>query len=429
MRPRRVALSQARALFTLSMKAILLLPLFVIGLHSEPVPVKTVAGKGIMRGSEPYFVRGAGGAEKLDELAKRGGNSVRTWSTDGLAVILNDAQKNGLTVCAGVWLESECSWFSYSNPEHCARQLERVQKVVREFRGHSALLFWGLGNEAEGDGKNAAFWKQIDVLAQLVHKEDPSHPAFTAVAGLSREKAEGLNIHAPHLNFVGINTYGALPGLRKHLTDVKWTRPWVVTEFGPQGFWERPKTRWGAPLEQTSTEKAAMMQEAYQKAIAPGGDCWGGYAFLWGHKQEATSTWFGLFTPDGKNSTASVDVLEELWTGKAPDNRAPVVREFKSDAAKAVIRAGVAFSAIAKVTDPDGDSLTWYWSVVPESAGRDAKGQEKVPVTLPDCVVNGPGPSASFLAPEKAGNWRVFVQVTDGKKHAATANFPFRTEK
>src|SRR5690349_19401081 len=115
------------------MKSLFLLPLFALGLHAQTVPVKIVAGKGIMRGAEPYFVKGAGGTEKLDELAKRGGNSVRTWSTDGLAVVLDDAQKNGLTVCAGIWLESECSWFSYSNPRHCGRQLERVQKAVREF--------------------------------------------------------------------------------------------------------------------------------------------------------------------------------------------------------------------------------------------------------------------------------------------------------
>src|SRR5262245_51232011 len=104
------------------MKSLLLLPLFALGLQAQPLTVKIVAEKGIMRGSEPYFVKGAGGTEKLDELAKRGGNSVRTWSTEGLAVILDDAQKHGLTVCAGIWLESECSWFSYSNPRHCERQ-------------------------------------------------------------------------------------------------------------------------------------------------------------------------------------------------------------------------------------------------------------------------------------------------------------------
>jgi len=38
---------------------------------------------------------------------------------------------------------------------------------------------------------------------------DPAHPTFTAVAG-SYQKAAGLNAHTPSLDFVGINTYGAL---------------------------------------------------------------------------------------------------------------------------------------------------------------------------------------------------------------------------
>jgi hypothetical protein len=397
-------------------------------LSAAPVPVKIIPGKGIMRGSEPYFVKGAGGTEKMEELVKRGGNSVRTWSTDGLAGILGSAQKNGLTVCAGIWLESECSWFSYSKPDQCAVQTERVQKVVREFRDHPALLFWGLGNEEEGDGKNAAYWKQLDALAEMIHREDPAHPAFTAVAGLSKEKSEGLNVHAPHMDFVGINTYGALPGLRKHLSEVKWMRPWVVTEFGPQGFWERPKTQWGAPLEQTSTEKATVMRESYQKAIAPAGDCWGGYAFLWGQKQEATSTWFGLFTSEGE-STASVDVLQELWTGKGPANGAPVMEGLTSTDAKATLARGASFTATAKATDPDGDSLTWHWSVTPESAGRDAKGQEMPPAPMPASVIKADGPDATFRAPDQPGAWRVFLRLTDGKGHAATANFPFRVVK
>jgi len=389
------------------------------------VPVKFVPGEGLTRGGQPYFIKGAGGTEKLAELAQRGGNSLRTWSTDGLGAILDEAQKHSLTVCAGIWLEPECDWFSYHKPEHCARQLERVTKAVREFRSHPALLCWGLGNEQEGDGKNTAYWKQLNALAQMVHREDPAHPAFTALAGMTAEKAAGLNEHAPDLDFAGINTYGALPGLREHLTKVQWTRPWVVTEYGPQGFWERPRTEWGAPREQTSTEKAAVLRAGYQKAIAPGGDCGGGYAFLWGQKQEATATWFSLFTPEGE-STAPVDALEELWTGKAPANRAPDITALKISAAK--LQPGQAFSATATAGDPDNDTLTWHWTVCPESAGRDASGREKVPAPLPSAVVQSGSGSAALRAPARAGAWRLFLRVTDSKGHAATANAPFQVQ-
>ncbi len=394
---------------------------------AEAVPVKIVPEKGITRGGQLYFVKGAGGTEHLDELVNAGGNSIRTWTTNGLAEILDDAQERGLTVCSGIWLEPECAWFSYANAEHCARQTERVTKEVTQHRDHPALLFWGLGNEAEGDGTNAAYWKQLEVLAKAVKALDPAHPTFTAVAGLQPAKVAGLNAHTPSLDFVGINTYAALNGLRAYVAKANWTRPWVVTEYGPRGFWESPRAAWGAPIEQTSTEKAQFIRKAYEAAILPGGDCWGGYVFLWGQKQEATATWFGMFTETGE-STATRDALHELWRGQPPPERAPTLKRIVSGVEKAEIDAGTEFTAEADATDPDGDTLTWHWTVTAEEAGRDTKGRERKPKPLPHCVVKAEGKSATFRAPAKPGTYRVHVRVTDDRHRAATGNFPFKVK-
>lgn len=404
-----------------------ILALFAAVHHAaaDPVAVKILPGKGITRGGEPYFVKGAGGERHLDELVAAGGNSLRTWTTNGLDVILDSAQKRGLTVCAGIWLEPECNWFSYANSKHCAKQIARVVNEVVKHRDHPALLFWGLGNEVEGDGTNAAYWKQLEVLAQVVKALDPAHPTFTAVAGLSPEKAKGLNEHTPSLDFVGINTYAALNSLRKHLIKVGWTRPWVVTEFGPRGFWESPRSPWGAPIEPTSGEKARSIRKAYEAAILPGGDCWGGYVFLWGQKQEATSTWFGIFT-DHDESTAVRDVMHELWKGAPPAERAPDITTLTSEAAKKEIVAGSEFQAQAEAGDPDGDALSWHWTVTAESAGRDKQGKERVTPPLSGCVVKADGAHASFRAPKKPGDYRVHLRVTDTRHRAATANFPFK---
>ncbi len=394
---------------------------------AEAVTVKIVPGVGITRGGEPYFVKGAAGDKHLDELVATGGNSIRTWTTNGLGTILDTAQQRGLTVCAGIWLESECSWFSYSNAEHCARQTERVKKEVLQYRDHPALLFWGIGNEAEGDGNNMAYWIQLEVLAKAVKELDSAHPSFTALAGLQPLKIAGLNALTPSLDFVGINTYGALTGLRSYLAERKWARPWVVTEYGPRGFWESPRAPWGAPIEQTSTEKAQFIRKAYQVAIQPAGDCWGGYVFLWGQKQEATATWFGIFTESGE-STAVRDVMHEFWKSQSPTDRAPDLVKLVSSAAKQEIAAGSEFQAEAKACDPDGDALSWHWSVTRESAGRDAKGKERVPASMPECVVKAEGSTALFHAPQKPGEYRVHLRVTDTHQRAATANFPIKVK-
>ncbi|MCX6857419.1 MAG: PKD domain-containing protein [Verrucomicrobia bacterium] len=394
---------------------------------AEAIPVKIVPGVGITRGGEPYFVNGAAGDQHLDELVATGGNSIRTWSTNGLLPILDDAQKRGLTVCVGIWLEPEASYFSYLKAEDCARQIERVRKDVLEFRDHPALLFWGIGNEAEGDGNSMAYWIQMEALAKAVKELDPAHPTFTALAGLQPLKIAGLNAHTPSLDFVGINTYGALHALRNYLAERKWTRPWVVTEYGARGFWESPRAKWGAPIEPFSGEKAKAIRKGYEAAIQLGGDCWGSYVFLWGQKQEATSTWFGIFTESGE-STAIRDVMHELWKNEPPPDRAPELQNLTSDVAKQEIAADSEFTVKAEATDPDGDPLTYHWTVTPESSGRDNKNKERPTKPLTECLIKAEGPSATFHAPTKPGDYRVHLLVTDTRKRAATGNFPIKVK-
>jgi len=388
----------------------------------KAVPV-TVTTEGMTRGGKPYIVQGVGGDKRLKELAARGGNSIRTWSTNGLDVLMDEAHSLNLTVSAGIWLESECSWFSYKNPEHCAKQAERVRKEVTQYRDHPALLAWGIGNESEGDGKCAAYWQQLDRLAIMVRELDPHHPTFTAVAGLNPAKTKGLNEHTPNMDFVGVNTYGGAFGVREHLKKVGWKRPWMLTEWGPRGFWESKKTAFGAPLEQTSAEKAEMMRKAYKEVLKPGDGYLGNYAFVWGWKFEASATWFGLYTHDGE-TTASVDVLEEMWTGRPPKNRAPTVKPI-TITAKAAVAPGTVFEANAPASDPDQDRLTWQWAVLPELQGHAHNTSEKMPESIEGTIADPSKESVSVTAPEKPGVYRLYVWAKDGKGHAATANQPF----
>jgi hypothetical protein len=244
---------------------------------------------------------------------------------------------------------------------------------------------------------------------------------------LQPAKVAGLQAHTPSLDFVGINTYGALHGLRDYLTKAGWTRPWVVTEYGARGFWESPRTAWDAPIEPTSGNKARDIRKGYEAAIKPGGDCWGGYVFLWGQKQEATSTWFGIFTETGE-FTAVRDLMHELWKGQPPTEHAPDLKSLTSAVAKKEIAAKSEFTAQAEATDPDGDPLTYHWTVTAESAGRDSHGKERPTKPLPHCVIKAEGSSATFRAPEKPGAYRVHLRVTDNHKRAATGNFPIKVK-
>jgi len=404
----------------------ILLSIYVSGLCAAPVPVTVDLKEGMKRGGLPYFVKGADGETHIQQLAARGANSIRTWSTDQLAKTLDEAEALGLTVSAGIWLESECSWFSYAHAEHCSKQTERVRQQIMQFRDHPALLAWGLGNEAEGDGTNVGYWQQIERLALLVKELDPAHPTFTAVAGLNPEKSKGLNEHTPHLDYVGINTYGGLFSLRNHLIKVGWTRPWLLTEWGPRGFWEQPKGKAGAALEQTSSEKAEMMRRGYDEIIAKGGNCLGSYAFVWGWKFEATATWFGLLTHEGE-TTSAVDVLEEAWSGKSPANHAPSIKPMRGVPAEAMAP-GTTFTASAEAADADGDTLIWRWSVLAEILHHDAGKKPKMPAAIEGAIQSTEADQAKVKAPARPGIYRLHVWVSDGQGHAATANVPFEVK-
>jgi hypothetical protein len=390
---------------------------------SRAIPVRVDGDQGMLRGGKPYFVKGAGGSGNLEQLASRGANSIRTWTTADLDGILDEAGRLGLTVSAGIWLESECSWFSYQNPEHCEKQVERVRKEVSAYRDHPALLAWGIGNEVEGDGTNSAFWRQLDRLALLVKELDPAHPTFTAVAGFNKVKAEGMNADAPNLDYVGINTYGGLTNLRRQLKEIGWKRPWILTEWGPRGFWESPKSAAGAPIEQTSSAKADMMRRFYQTVISGEGGCLGSYVFVWGWKFEATATWFGLFTHEG-DTTSAADALQEVWSGRKPANQAPVIKDLRGVPKTAVTKGG-AFDASVQASDPDGDPLVWNWAVLPEQKGHDSNKRVPMPAAVAGTIAKASGDRVSVTAPDKPGIYRLYVWVKDGNGHAATANAPF----
>ena len=110
--------------------------------------------------------------------------------------------------------------------------------------------------------------------------------------------------------------YGDLPNLPILIRDFGWTGAYMVTEWGATGHWEVPTTKWGAPVEENSTVKAANYMKRYKGGIeADTQQCIGSYVFLWGNKQERTPTWYGVFLEDGQE-TESIDVMHFIWNKK-----------------------------------------------------------------------------------------------------------------
>jgi hypothetical protein len=394
----------------------------------SPVPTKiakTSEGWQLLRDGKPYFVKGVGGTGRMDELVAAGGNSMRTWGTENAARELDDCQKHGLTLTVGIWLGHK-EYFNYEDPVKVREQYENVKKDVLRLKDHPALLMWGLGNEMEIGNDTPALWKAIEDLAKLCRSLDPNHPVMTVVADLTPQKISNIKTYAPSIDLIGFNSYGGLPTLPKRLKEAGWEKPYIVTEFGPLGPWERPKTAWGAALEPTATEKAAFYRSNYDASIAgQKGWCLGSYAFLWGDKQEETPTWFGMFLPTGER-TPAVDVMTYAWLGQWPKNRAPEISKFEFSLGTQEVDGGSEASASVMALDPDNDHLTYAWELRQEATQKGYAGQgETKPGVVTGYVDPYKTPAISFKAPRHPGAYRLYVTVRDGRGNAATANLPF----
>jgi Glycosyl hydrolases family 2, TIM barrel domain len=388
--------------------------------------VETSKGWELRRNGEPYFIRGAGGQGHLETLVDVGGNSIRTWGADRAGEVLDLAQELGLTVTVGIWLEHERHGFDYSDDQAVSRQLQEARRVVELYKDHPALLMWGLGNEVEGDGKNPLVFKAINDVARMVKGVDPDHPTMAVFAEIGGNKIESLRRYCPDIDVLGVNSYGGLASLGERLSRAGLDRPYVVTEFGPLGQWEIDQTRWGAPIEQNSTQKAEFCARGYKRSIAgQPGRCLGGYVFVWGNKQEVTPTWYSLF-PDDASRTETVDVMTRFWTGSWPKNRVPSIERIDLDGGPDHLKAGAEYRARVTATDREGDALDIRWVVRSESTDRGAGGDfEKTPSAHPQALISSNGPDVVFKAPDGPGGYRLFVYVYDGHGGVATGNIPF----
>lgn len=397
--------------------------------YAEPIPVelRNVEGKWqLIRGGQPYQIRGAGGDQHLDLLAAAGANSVRTWSTVNAEAILDKAQQLGMTVTVGIWLEHERHGFDYSDDKQVREQFERAKEAVLRLKDHPALLLWGVGNEMEvpETGDDPRIWNAVNDIAAMIKEIDPYHPTMTVTAEIGGGRINMIHNHTPAIDIHGINAYGGAASVAKRMREGGASKPYVITEFGPIGSWETTTTDWGAPFEQTSTEKAEFYRNSYQRAVLDNPEmALGAYAFLWGDKMEGTATWFGMLLDDGSR-LGVVDVMTELWTGEAPGDLAPTISTVTVDA-DTELDPGVKFVASAIAVDPEGEAVGLRWVLRPES-GDYATGGDFRP-TLPDvdgAILEASGDTARVRMPNDPGPYRLFAYASDPAGNAATANIP-----
>lgn len=420
--------------------ALLLLITAMIAAADGAIPVvirSTPQGFQLWRGDQPYTVRGICGTERLDLAAAAGANSLRTYGHDRIDAILADAHRHGLTVVCGFWLPHDAG--SYADPGFRARWRDEVTATARRIAGHPALLMWALGNEVNSGADRDETWRCIDDLAQAIKAIDPNHPVMTVLAGAPSATIARIATLAPNLDLLGLNQYGGLPGTPNALAQAPaYTKPYLITEWGPQGHWESPRAPWGRPVEADSAAKSATYRRNADLIASFAPRCFGSYVFLWGQKQERTPTWYSMFVENrgdlGLQAEAcpTIDIMTAVWSGRDPTLRAPTFRGARIDGASApawlTLRPQQRVRVDLAADDADGDALRVVWEVLREPTQLGNGGSfEGRPQTVAGAVTPISAGSGS-LALAEPGEYRLFAYILDGSGRVATWNLPLLVE-
>jgi hypothetical protein len=417
----------------------------------------------LYRNGSPYFIKGAGAYVHLEDIKKAGGNSIRIYDTENARQVLDKAHELGLTVTVGLGVAKAITEMDYSDEKAVAAQLAKLRKEVLKYKDHPALLMWGIGNEATlhvhplftKPGSiitNIRTLLAINDIAEMIHEVDPNHPTTTMLQGVPPKRTTlFLSNFCKEIDLLSFNIFMPLiNNVPQLIKDRGWDGPYILTEYGSLGYWHNnasTQTDWYAIYEQTSFEKAKFIQEYYQRYIlSDKNKCLGSYVFYWGQKTEFTSTWFSLYTEDGRQ-TEVVDAMKFLWTNKWPEKRGPSIKSIRLNRhhplENVYIKAGDKFIVTISMPDAEHRDLTLNWEILEDENNRFFNSRYNQ--TKPKVIVKGEMPlrklknfsperrikrnadsyHLDFTAPDVEGPYRLFLFIRNEHDKVATANAPF----
>jgi plastocyanin len=269
----------------------------------------------------------------LKDIKDMGVNTIRRYNPSVYdRNILAAARTHNLKVWYGFWFDPEVDY--YRDSAQVEKYLERVEETVRAHKDDPSILCWSVGNETWGLLKQqyqqpyltvvrSAYAAMIERMARRIHEIDPHRPVSTSFEHALQLPAEMASFHenAPSVDIIGVNSYyiEQISQLNGIATRFDSTRPYVVSEFGPNGYWD-------AQYSHFTDDKLLQEDPDFVKAVYYSkqwtdyvqrhqGDNVGGVAFCWRDRMEGTATWFGITDYKGRKKPAYY-TLRKLWTGK-----------------------------------------------------------------------------------------------------------------
>ncbi len=405
------------------------------------------AGYTWMIHGKPFYVRGVaynpghdwhdGGSPLVQSVLERdmvavkamGANTIRRYSPGIYDYnILKEAQQHDLKVIYGFWFDPKVDYYRDTLAVKAYRK--EVIEQIKNLADNPAVIAWGVGNETWGILKHyhrpaylvkvrQAYLSMLEDMARDIRKLDGTRPVFTAMEhsrDLSGE-LRAVRSSAPSLDFVGVNSYFEMQirQLDSLCTRFYPGKPYLVSEFGPEGYWDEDYTEiddFGHPKEPGDFAKARNYIHHWRNYVQGNQEHnLGGIAFCWKDRMEQTVTWFGL--TDHKNRRKpSYFALQSEWMGVP--FAFPMAEIYLSHPWQ--ISGEVDIRMISAMLDTLPPTLTYEWSIREDDVLRPIKGFE---------VLSGGKKIRIDLSELRAGrDYRAYLHLYNDRNQVVTATVP-----
>lgn len=402
-------------------------------LGAQPIPASAAASVVKVTGSQgnwqltvngqPYTVKGAAWGPDISsstvntymaDVQSLGINTIRTWGTGSTTQVLLDAAvAKGVRIVMGFWLQQHIDYAD--DQPYKDRTLREIKRWVNTYKDHSGVLIWDVGNEvilflqnhfsgAELEANRIAYAQFVNQIAAEIHAIDPNHPVTSTDAWTGAWPY--YKTYAPNLDLLAVNSYGAVCSIKNDWIAGGYTKPYIVTEWGPKGEWEVPNDSNGVPTEPTDVEKRDGYPNAWGCITGHTGVALGGTLFIYGEKEDFGGIWFNIRHLGLKR--LSYYSVKQMYTGNpVTDNKPPVIQGITLSQT-ANIKRGTQFTVTVSVSDPDADPVTYSLKL----SSKYINGSTGI--TSATYTQTGSN-TFSVTAPTTVGVWKLYVYATDGK--------------
>lgn len=434
---------------------------------------------------KPFYVNAAAATMAHTLMADYGANTCRIYGISNIKAgkaILDSLYAHGLMCYTGLPATQAANIKKgtpgYEDAEWRTAKVASVMKIVNAFKDHPAVLCWSMGNEVEGAGHptDEGIYRYYGELCAAIKAVDPNHPvtmAFTDVP--NPKKIKLVNEFCPDVDFICHNTYYSV--LERHkandrvpytdlLAEYGWTKPYMITEYGPTGTWRRSElleegriNDWGALIQLSAEEAAQKYIECYH-IIKGYENCLGSVAFWWGYQTHGQVLgWYPFFTKEMKVLPAA-EAMESCWRGTEYNPKSPLVASWqnsitlngrpvykgKKNKKNPTVEPGQKCTAkiIASCRSGNPDSsLEYKWFLYKDSVYKHrGSDTEWVAVTWNDCesmydpkgghkamnedanaelFTDRTKSEVEFTAPTQTGGYRLYCIVTDPSNNRASS--------